>query len=140
MATPVLAVQALTKAETMLPVFMPGSLTPVGSFSFTPNEKIIGYKVCAYATEAAAKAADPASATPIAQSYQVSESYLSSLLSATSVSYDANAAVSIVLCGEDYRTALGGSDSTSVDGAHYVVVYVQDEAEQWSSAFSTTIV
>ena len=42
MATPVLAVQALTKAETMLPVFMPGSLTPVGSFSFTPNGSASG--------------------------------------------------------------------------------------------------
>ena len=117
-----------------------GDYCDVTTFSFTPNEKIIGYKICAYTTEAAAKAADPATATPIAQSYQVSGSYLSSLLSATGVSYDANAAVSIALCGEDYRTALGGSDSTNVDGAHYVVVYVQDEAEQWSSAFSTTLV
>jgi|GEM_PF-5976821 len=56
MATPVLAVQALTKDDTIDPVFMPGSLTPAGSFSFTPNGSASG---CSCAGAVTARYSNP---------------------------------------------------------------------------------
>ena len=43
--TLVWAVQALTKDDTIDPVFMPGSYTPAGSFSFTPKGSSSGCRV-----------------------------------------------------------------------------------------------
>ena len=44
---------------------------------------------------------------------------------------NANTAISCKIKGADYETALGG---TGHDGAHIVVVYVQDDAGRWSAA------
>ena len=92
------------------------------NFTFTPDEHIQAWKVCAYADEAAAAAGsheDPAIPSTNSSSNM------------TGNGGNANTAISCKIKGADYETALGG---TGHDGAHIVVVYVQDDAGRWSAA------
>ena len=92
-------------------------------FTFTPDSVIQAYKVCAYMTQDAAKngsAADNAIGTDHG-SVNMAASGLNS-----------NKAVDAKITGADFELALG--EVGKVDGARWVVVYVQDLAGQWSVA------
>lgn len=96
------------------------------NFVFTPNEAIQAYKVVAYEDQTAAEAGshsdDPIPST--AGSVNMSATGLNS-----------NAAVSAMIKGLDFENALGGASvAHEKDGAHIVVVYVQDLGGTWSVA------
>lgn len=91
-------------------------------FTFKPDSVIQAYKVCAY-VDASAAAAGSASDNAIGMAHD------SIGMSASGLNSDA--AVSAKITGADYEAALGGAGH---DGAHIVVVYVQDLAGQWSVA------
>ncbi len=94
-------------------------------FTFTPNSIIQAYKVCAYQDQAAAEAGthnDPA----IKQSGDTGSAG-SVNMHATGLSSDA--AVNATIKGADFEAALPSpAAGSSKDGAHFVVVYVQDLA------------
>jgi hypothetical protein len=96
-------------------------------FVLTPDSAIQAYKVCAYAdASAAAAVTDVAAEVAIGKangSIHMSDSGLKSA-----------DPISAMIKGADYEAALGGSDENPVDGAHIVVVYVQDLAGTWSVA------
>ena len=91
-------------------------------FTFKPDSVIQAYKVCAYA-DASAAAAGSASDEAIGKAHG------SINMSGTCLNSDA--AIPATIKGADYEAALGGAGH---DGAHIVVVYVQDLAGQWSVA------
>ena len=91
-------------------------------FTFKPDSVIQAYKVCAYADASAAAAGS-------ANDNAIGRAHGSVNMSGTGLNSDA--AVSATIKGADYEAALGG---TGHDGAHIVVVYVQDLAGQWSVA------
>ena len=88
----------------------------------TPSEDIQAWKVCAYEDEAAA----------------TSGSHADSAIPSTAGSINmtgngglGNVGINCLIKGADFETALGG---TGNDGAHYVVIYVQDMGGTWSEA------
>lgn len=91
-------------------------------FSFTPDEPIQAYKVVAYKDQSAATAG---SATDSA----IPTTGGSTNMSATGL--DSANKVDCMIRGADFETALGGEGN---DGAHIVVVYVQNKAGTWSVA------
>ena len=91
-------------------------------FTFTPDSVIQAYKVCAYA-DASAAAAGSASDKAIGMAH--------GSIGMSASGLNSEAAVSAKITGADYEAALGGAGH---DGAHIVVVYVQDLAGQWSVA------
>ena len=101
------------------------------NFVFTPNEYIKAYKVCAYVDQAAAEAGSAADA-PIPTAAG------SANMAATGLNQ--NTAVNCKIKGADFEVAIGGasSDSGQYDGAHIVVVYVQDMGGTWSVAAEFT--
>ena len=106
-------------------------------FTFTPSEDISEYKVCAYKDRADAEAVvNPGSEIPILMTNQ------SSNMSGTGLIL-ANTSTQCLLKGADYETAIRARYETapeSVDGAHFVVVYVKDKSGQWSEAADFTVV
>ena len=118
-------------------------------FTFKPDSPIQAYKVCAYMNKDAILALrdenrEVEQANIAAQPHIVPTGYTytdangierenkSINMFATNLSSDAEVKVKIV--GSDFEAALGGSDENKVDGARWVVVYVQDLAGQWSVA------
>ena len=91
-------------------------------FTFKPDSVIQAYKVCAYADASAAAAGS-------ANDDAIGNDHGSINMSASRLNSDA--AISATIKGADYEAALGGAGH---DGAHIVVVYVQDLAGQWSVA------
>ena len=91
-------------------------------FTFKPDSVIQAYKVCAYA-DASTAAAGSASDNAIGMAH--------GSIGMSASGLNSEAAVSAKITGADYEAALGG---TGHDGAHIVVVYVQDLAGQWSVA------
>lgn len=94
-------------------------------FTFTPDSEIQAYKVCAYEDQAAAEAGSHADDAIGSTGGSVN-------MSATGLS--SNAAVNAMIRGADFEAALG--EAGEVDGAHIVVVYVQDLGGTWSAAAS----
>lgn len=92
-------------------------------FTFTPDDYIIAYKVCAYASQAAAERGSyEDSAIPTtAGSVNMSATGIYSI-----------AAVSCMIKGADLESAVSG------DGLKIIVVYVQDKAGTWSAAADFT--
>lgn len=93
-------------------------------FTIVPSEIITEWKVCAYSDQEAATAGRPAdTAIPMTNG--------SVHMSGTTSS---SANIDCTIKGADYELALGGEGN---DGAHYVVVYIKNEAGLWSkSAFA----
>lgn len=91
------------------------------AFNFTSSEKVIAWKVCAYLTQTAAEqgSADDA-AIPMTNGS----------INTSGAGIEADASIAVLINGADYEAALG--EVGKVDGAHIVVVYVQDEAGTWS--------
>jgi hypothetical protein len=93
-------------------------------FTIVPSEIITEWKVCAYLDEAAAKAGKPTDAAIPMTNESVHMSGETS----------SSANIDCTIKGADYELALGGEGH---DGAHYVGVYIKNEAGLWSkSAFA----
>jgi hypothetical protein len=93
-------------------------------FTIVPSEIITEWKVCAYLDEVAAKAGKPTDAAIPMTNESVHMSGETS----------SSANIDCTIKGADYELALGGEGH---DGAHYVVVYIKNEAGLWSkSAFA----
>lgn len=90
-------------------------------FTFTPNTFIQAYQVCAYVDQTAAEAGDQTVG-------QIGKAAGSANMAATGLNSDA--AISCMIKGKDYQDVVGA------DGAHIVVVYVQDLGGTWSVAAS----
>lgn len=105
------------------------------NFTFTPDCKIIAYKVCAYLDQViAGKVKNPETESAIPTTAG------SVNMSATGI--ESSNAVSCKIKGQDFETALktaNGSTTQSVDGIRYVVVYVKDQSGQWSAAASFSV-
>lgn len=95
-------------------------------FTFTPTVYIKAYKVCAYKDTAAAKTGScNDAAIPTANGS----------INMTGTGLNSNASVTAKINGIDYETALGRTiTSGTKDGAHIVVVYVQNLGGTWSTA------
>jgi hypothetical protein len=92
-------------------------------FYIAPSEIITEYRVCAYLDEAAAKAGKPTdTAIPMTAG--------SVHMSGTTNSAER---IDCLIKGADYEAALG--EVGKVDGAHFVVVYVKNEAGLWSASY-----
>lgn len=107
-------------------------------FTFTPNEPIVEYKVCAYLDEDQALwqdaektiARNPADETPIPSGAGSAGS-----INCSATGLDSDAAVDVMIKGADYEAALvarGATAGTTADGGHIVVIYVKD-ANLWSA-------
>lgn len=94
------------------------------NFEFEPDSVIQAYKVCAYKDKTAA-----AAVTDVEAEVAIGMANGSIGMSATGL--NSNAKVSATIRGADFEAALGGAGN---DGAHIVVVYVQDLAGHWSVA------
>ena len=92
------------------------------AFTFTANEKVTAWKVCAYLNQAAAEQGS-------ANDAAIPTTHGS--INTSGAGVEANASIAVLLNGADYEKALG--EVGKVDGAHFVVVYVKDEAGTWSS-------
>lgn len=94
-------------------------------FTLAPDSEIQAYKVCAYLDASAAAAVEN-----VADEVAIGTANKSINMSATGLK--SSAAIQSVIKGADYEAALG--EAGKVDGAHIVVVYVQDLAGTWSIA------
>lgn len=92
-------------------------------FDFSVTDPYQAYKVCAYATKEAAQSGTHADTA-------IGTTNGSSGTSATGL--NKTTITTVKINGKDFRAALGGSDSTNKDGLHYVVVYAQNLAGNWS--------
>lgn len=91
------------------------------AFNFTASEKVIAWKVCAYLTQEAAEQGSANDAAIPA---------INGSINTSGAGIEADASIAVLINGTDYEAALG--EVGKVDGAHIVVVYVQDEAGTWS--------
>lgn len=96
-------------------------------FTIKPDSEIQAYKVCAYADAATA-----AAVTDVENEVAIGTTNGSLRMSGSGLR--SSAEIVALINGADYEAALGGSDEHKVDGAHIVVVYVQDLAGTWSVA------
>ena len=94
-------------------------------FTFTPDSVIQAYKVCAYLNASAAAAVEN-----VADEVAIGDAHGSINMSGTKLK--SQEPIKATIKGADYEAALG--EAGKVDGAHIVVVYVQDLAGQWSVA------
>ena len=92
-------------------------------FKFTPDSIIKAYKVCAYKDAAAAIAGNPVVDEAIGTANGSIGMFADGLNQQT--------AINATIKGADFEEALGGAGN---DGAHIVVVYIQDLAGTWSVA------
>ena len=103
------------------------------TFSFESDETIQAYKVVAY-VDATAAAAGSAADTPIKQTGDTG-AHGSINMHATGLNWAANTPITSIINGADYEEALGAIvDPGDNDGAHFVVVYIQDMGGTWSVA------
>lgn len=118
-------------------------------FSFTPSVAIQAYKVCAYLTKADAKLEYPttedqtlinawvAKQVFIPQTGDTISGLTPASVNMHATGLNSSAKVDCLIKGADYEYALKqrpGAPKDSVDGAHYVVVYVENSAGNWSVA------
>ena len=118
-------------------------------FSFTPSVAIQAYKVCAYLNETDAKLEYPATEdqtlinawvanqVAIPQTGDTSSGLTPASVNMHATGLNSNAKVDCMIKGADYEYALKqrpGAPADNVDGAHLVVVYVENLAGNWSVA------
>lgn len=94
-------------------------------FTLTPDSVIQAYKVCAYLNASAAAAVEN-----VADEVAIGRTHGSINMSGTGLK--SQEPIDATIKGADYEAALG--EVGKVDGAHIVVVYVQDLAGTWSVA------
>ncbi len=122
-------------------------------FSFTPSVAIQAYKVCAYLNETDAKLEYPAvedqtqinawvaNQVAIPQTGDTISGLTPASVNMHATGLKSNTKVDCIIKGADYEYALKqrpGASEDSVDGAHYVVVYVENLAGNWSVAAAFT--
>ena len=92
-------------------------------FIIEPDEVINEWKVCAYISEEAALAGSAA------------DNAIGKANGSENMAGETNSSntISCLIKGADYEAALG--EAGTVDGIHYVVVYVKNEAGLWSSKY-----
>lgn len=118
-------------------------------FSFTPSVAIQAYKVCAYLDEADARLEYPATEDQtqinawvanqvfIPQTGDTISGLTPASVNMHATGLNSSTKVDCLIKGADYEYALKqrpGASEDSVDGAHYVVVYVENLAGNWSVA------
>ena len=118
-------------------------------FSFTPSVAIQAYKVCAYLNETDAKLEYPttedqtqinawvADQVVIPQTGDTISGLTPASVNMHATGLNSSTKVDCLIKGADYEYALKqrpGAPKDSVDGAHYVVVYVENLAGNWSVA------
>ena len=118
-------------------------------FSFTPSVAIQAYKVCAYLDEADARLSYPttedqtqinewvARQVAIPQTGDTISGLTPASVNMHATGLNSSTKVDCMIKGADYEYALKqrpGAPKDSVDGAHYVVVYVENLAGNWSVA------
>lgn len=118
-------------------------------FSFTPSVAIQAYKVCAYLDEADARLEYPATEDQtqinawvanqvfIPQTGDTISGLTPASVNMHATGLNSSTKVDCLIKGADYEYALKqrpGAPKDSVDGAHYVVVYVENLAGNWSVA------
>ena len=118
-------------------------------FSFTPSVAIQAYKVYAYLNEADARLEYPATEDQtlinawvadqvvIPQTGDTIPGLTPASVNMHATGLNSNTKVNCLIKGADYEYALKqrpGASVDSVDGAHYVVVYVENLAGNWSVA------
>ena len=118
-------------------------------FSFTPSVAIQAYKVCAYLNETDAKLEYPAvedqtqinawvaNQVAIPQTGDTISGLTPASVNMHATGLNSSTKVDCLIKGADYEYALKqrpGAPKDSVDGAHYVVVYVENLAGNWSVA------
>lgn len=118
-------------------------------FSFTPSVAIQAYKVCAYLNEADARLEYPATEDQtlinawvanqvvIPQTGDTIPGLTPASVNMHATGLNSSTKVDCLIKGADYEYALKqrpGASKDSVDGAHLVVVYVENLAGNWSVA------
>ena len=118
-------------------------------FSFTPSVAIQAYKVCAYLNETDARLEYPATEdqtlinawvanqVAIPQTGDTISDLTPASVNMHATGLNSSTKVDCMIKGADYEYALKqrpGAPKDSVDGAHYVVVYVENLAGNWSVA------
>ena len=131
----------------------PNAYADETKFSFTPDVAIQAYKVCAYLTKADAKLEYPtiedqtlinawvANQVAIPQTGDTISGLTPASVNMHATGLKSNTKVDCLIKGADYEYALKqrpGASEDSVDGAHYVVVYVENLAGNWSVAAAFT--
>lgn len=104
-----------------------GDYADVVTFTTSCEQTIQAWKVCAYTTYPASDTHGDA-VTAMAKR---SGSYATQGYSQTGLSVKT---WTVTIDGQDFRTAVGGSASVNKDGIHYIVVFGQNLAGQWSIA------
>lgn len=104
-----------------------GDYADVVSFTVSSPQTIQAWKVCAYTTYPSSSTSGE-SVTAMAKR---SGSYATQGYSQTGLSVKS---WTVTVDGQDFRTAVGGSATVSKDGIHYIVVFGQNLAGQWSIA------
>lgn len=127
----------------------PNAYADETKFSFTPDVAIRAYKVCAYLTKADAKLEYPttedqtqinawvANQVAIPQTGDTIPGLTPASVNMHATGLNSSTKVDCLIKGADYEYALKqrpGASEDSVDGAHYVVVYVENLAGNWSVA------
>ena len=105
-------------------------------FTVKSSQDVIEWKVCAYTNDSG-----QAHSYPAVDTAGTSQTAITKLTGSISNGYTgtnaANSSIrvwNVIVDGNDYRNALGGSSSVNVDGTHYVAVYVKNKAGLWSKA------
>lgn len=122
-------------------------------FSFTPSVAIQAYKVCAYLDKTDAKLDYPATEdqtqinawvanqVAIPQTGDTIPGLTPASVNMHATGLNSSTKVDCLIKGADYEYALKqrpGAPEDSVDGAHYIVVYVENLAGNWSVAAAFT--
>ena len=97
------------------------------TFTVNSPQTIQAWKVCAYT---AYPDATTSGATVTAMAKR-SGSYATQGYSQTGLNVKS---WTVTIDGQDFRTAVGGSETVNKDGIHYIVVFGQNLAGQWSVA------
>lgn len=97
------------------------------SFTVNSQQTIQAWKVCAYTDypESTIRGDAVTAMTKRDGSYAI-QGYSQTGLNVTTWS--------VIIDGQDFSTAVGGSESINKDGIHYIVVFGQNLADQWSVA------
>lgn len=126
-----------------------GKFADETKFSFTPSVAIQAYKVCAYLNETDAKLEYPAvedqtqinawvaNQVAIPQTGDTISGLTPASVNMHATGLNSSTKVDCLIKGADYEYALKqrpGASEDNVDGAHYVVVYVENLAGNWSVA------
>ena len=104
-----------------------GDYADVVTFTVNSPQTIQAWKVCAYTTYPDATTSG-ATVTAMAKR---SGSYATQGYSQTGLSVKS---WTVTIDGQDFRKAVGGSETVNKDGIHYIVVFGQNLAGQWSVA------